>query len=130
MSENLPAPSGSGLAPNLAGALAYLIGPFSGIFFLVVEKENAFVRFHAAQSIAVSIALFVAGIALSVATSILAFIPVLGWIVALALSMGFALGTFGLWVYLMVRAFGGSEWEVPVVGAQARKHILPAAVGI
>ena len=38
------------LDPNLAAALAYLGGMLSGIAFLILEKENRYVRFHAMQS--------------------------------------------------------------------------------
>ncbi|MDQ3557011.1 MAG: hypothetical protein M3409_09590 [Gemmatimonadota bacterium] len=30
----------SGLAPNLVGALAYVLGPLTGILFMVVEKSK------------------------------------------------------------------------------------------
>ena len=43
--------SSTGLQPNVAGALSYLLGIITGVLFLVIEKENRFVRFHAAQSI-------------------------------------------------------------------------------
>lgn len=59
----------SGLAPNLAGELAYVLGLITGIVFLVLEpyKHDRFVRFHAIQSI-----LFcVAAIAFSIAWHIL-----------------------------------------------------------
>ena len=49
-----PATTSTGLAPHVAGALAYVLGPITGVVFLVIEKDNRFVRFHAAQSIAVS----------------------------------------------------------------------------
>src|SRR5918992_897204 len=57
------ATSSSGLAPNVAGALAYVLGIITGVIFLVIEKENRFVRFHAAQSIAVTLGLAVVSIA-------------------------------------------------------------------
>ena len=41
----------TGLDPNFAAALAYLAGPFSGILILLVERANAYVRFHAWQAI-------------------------------------------------------------------------------
>ncbi len=46
--------SSTGLAPNVAAALSYILGPITGVLFLVLEKENRFVRFHAAQSITVA----------------------------------------------------------------------------
>ena len=42
--------SSTGLDPNLAAALAYLLGFLTGILFLVIEKDSKFVRFHALQS--------------------------------------------------------------------------------
>ncbi|HEU5173367.1 MAG TPA: DUF4870 domain-containing protein [Gemmatimonadaceae bacterium] len=119
--ETTAAPvTSTGLAANLAGALAYLLGPITGIAFLVLEKENRFVRFHAAQSIAVGILLIVASIALSILSGILAVVPVLGWIAALLAGLAFGLLTFVLWVMLMWRAWNGREWEVPVAGGIAR----------
>jgi uncharacterized membrane protein len=111
----------TGLAPNVAGALAYVLGPITGVLFLVLEKENRFVRFHAAQSITVGIALIALSIALSILSTVLAFIPVLGWIVAILLSLGLGLVSFVLWIMLMWRAWQGREWETPVAGSFARR---------
>ena len=44
--------SGTGLSKNTAAALSYILGPITGIFFLLMEKDE-YVRFHAAQSTAV-----------------------------------------------------------------------------
>ena len=111
----------TGLAPNVAGALAYVLGPITGIVFLVLEKENRFVRFHAAQSIAVGIVLIALSIALSILSTVLAFIPVLGWILGLLLALVLGFGSFVLWLLLMWRAWQGREWETPIGGALARK---------
>lgn|SRR5699024_1358722 len=40
-----------GLEENIAGLLCYLFTFVSGIIFLLIEKENKFVRFHAMQSL-------------------------------------------------------------------------------
>jgi uncharacterized membrane protein len=48
------ATSSTGLPDNLAGAVAYVLGPFTGIFFLVMEKQSRFVRFPAMQSLLVA----------------------------------------------------------------------------
>lgn len=118
-----PATPTTGLAPNVAGALAYILGPITGVLFLVVEKENRFVRFHAAQSITVGIVLIALSIALSVLGTLLAFIPVLGWIAALLLTLGIGFGSFVLWLLLMWRASQGQEWEVPIAGGLARRIV-------
>ena len=49
----------TGIQPNVAGLLAYVVGFVTGIIFFVIEKENKFVRFHAMQCILSSAALFV-----------------------------------------------------------------------
>ena len=113
--------SSTGLAANVAGALAYVIGPVTGIAFFFIEKENQFVRFHAAQSITVSAILIAASIAVSVVSAVLAVVPILGWLIALALTAGLGLASFGLWLVLMYKAYSGEEWEVPVAGPLARK---------
>ncbi len=115
------ATSSSGIAPNVAGALAYVFGIITGVIFFVIEKENRFVRFHAAQSIAITLVLTVVSIGLSILSTALVFVPILGWIVAFLLSVGLMFAGFVLWVLLMWRAYQGREWEVPIAGGIARK---------
>jgi uncharacterized membrane protein len=117
------ASSSSGIAPSVAGALAYVLGAITGVIFFVIEKENRFVRFHAAQSIAVTLLLIVVSVGFSVLSTALVFVPILGWIVAFLLSLGLFFVTFLLWVLLMWRAYQGREWEVPIAGGIARKMI-------
>ncbi len=123
---NVPPGSGTtatGLTQNVAGALAYLLGPITGILFLIVEKENRFVRFHAMQSTVFCIAWIIISFGLSFFTSV----PVLGWIVGILTSFVLGLAGFILWLFLMWKAFQGEEWELPVVGPFARKQLGGAA---
>jgi uncharacterized membrane protein len=120
---NYSTSTSTGVEPNVAAALSYILGLITGIIFLVLEKENRFVRFHAAQSIAVSVIIIAVSIAVSLVSGILAFIPVLGWVVVLLLTMGLSIGTFILWVLLMWRAYQGEEWELPIAGDFARKMV-------
>lgn len=114
-------PAGSGIAPNMAGALSYFLGALTGIVFLLVDKERPFVRFHAMQSIVLSVAWVGLWIVMSILSMILSAVPVLGWLIGLLLSIALGIGGFVLWLYLMYRAYSGDEWEVPVVGEYARK---------
>lgn len=116
-------PTSTGLAPNVAGALSYVLGPITGVVLFVLEKENRFVRFHAAQSIMVGVVFIALSIGLSILSTVLAFIPVLGWILALLLSLGLAVAGFVLWLILMWKAFSGYEWSAPVAGGLARKMV-------
>ena len=54
----VPGSQSEGLSSNLAGALAYPLGAITGILFLKIEpyKFDPFVRFHAFQSIFLSLA--------------------------------------------------------------------------
>jgi uncharacterized membrane protein len=113
----------TGLPANVAGALAYMLGPITGVLFYVLERDNRFVRFHAAQSIAVSIVMIVISIVLGILGAVLGFIPFIGWIVAGMLSLGVSLVSLVLWLFLMWQAFQGKEWEVPFAGVFARRMV-------
>lgn len=119
-------PGGStstGLTPNLAGALAYLLGPITGILFLVLEKQNRFVRFHAMQSIIVSVVWFIVSNVLSFLLALLAAIPVIGSAVGMLASFGMGIIGLAMLLLLMWKAFSGEEWEFPVLGAFARQQV-------
>ena len=113
----------SGLDQNLAGALAYVLGPVTGIIFLVLEKENRFVRFHAMQSTILGIGWIAVSIVLSLLSGALMFIPVVGWIVGILVSFGLGVIGFLCWLLLMWKAFQGEEWEFPGVGGLAKKQL-------
>ena len=115
------APSSTGLDLNVAAALAYLAGPFSGVLILLVERANGFVRFHAWQSI-----LGLGGIGLlSAATLVLSFatllISPLVFTVMYRFSEIVAILWVVVWALCVVKAFSGSPWEMPVVGRYAAR---------
>lgn len=128
MPEPTTRTSGTGLAPNVAGALAYLLGPVTGVLFLLIEPEDRFVRFHAAQSTIVGFAVLLASIAVMVIGTGLMIIPLLGWIAAALLTLVFGVGTLALWIGLMVQAYGGRERKVPGIGDWVRKLAEPGSV--
>jgi uncharacterized membrane protein len=98
-------PPTTGLKPNVAGLLCYLGGWVTGIIFLIIEQKDRFVRFHAAQSIVIF------GF-LSVAAALLSWIPVVG------AFFGAVIGVAGfvLWIVLMVKAYQGELYRLPVAG--------------
>jgi len=116
-----PSPGGSGLPENVAGALSYLLGPITGVVFFIIDRPRAFVRFHAVQSIGVSILWVVLAVVLMVLSAILGFIPILGWLVSVLLSLGLSLVGFALWLWLMFQAYQGQTWEVPGLGPHVRR---------
>ncbi len=112
-----------GLGVNAASALAYLLGWLTGLIFFIGDKRPA-VRFHAAQSILV-----------------FGILHVLRWIVLFGLGANyFAFGLAGLgpsfilykildlagvilWIVLMVKAWQGERWKLPVVGDWAESLV-------
>jgi uncharacterized membrane protein len=106
----------TGMKPNVAGLLCYLFTWVSGLIFLLIEKDSKFVRFHAIQSIATFVLFFVVII-------ILAFIPIIGWIIDILLYILF----FILWIVCMVKAYGGQTFKLPIVGKFAEKQVNQTA---
>lgn len=104
--------SSTGLEANLAGALTYLLGPITGILFLVLEKESKFVRFHAMQSTITFIVLFVV-------TLVLGMIPIFGWLLLLPLQLAILV----LWLFLMFKAFKGEKFKLPTIGDMAERQV-------
>jgi len=100
----------TGLAENVAGLLCYVLGWVSGLVFVLIEKENKFVRFHAFQSIVVFGVLTLAGI-------------ILGWIPVIGVVIGWLIWLLGLvlWIVLMVKAYQGTRYKIPWAGNMAEK---------
>lgn len=101
---------------KMMAALAYFLGPVTGIIFLLMEKKNAYIRFHAMQSTIVFGAILLLNI-------ILGIIPVLGWVVALVLSPLITLISFVLWIILMWKAYNGEKYKLPYFGELAEKQL-------
>jgi uncharacterized membrane protein len=104
--------SSTGLDPRIAGLLCYLLGMITGVVFLVLEKEDDFVRFHAYQSTATFGALFVLSIGF-------AWLPLVGWLGQMLLGPVSVI----LWVVLMVKAYQGERFKLPVVGDWAEEQL-------
>lgn len=111
------------IEPTVAATLSYTLGVVTGVLFLVLEKENKFVRFHAAQSTVASLMLVLVAVGVSMASRVLAYLPFVGRLGVFFLTTGLALVTFVLWLALMYRAFSGDRWELPVAADVAKKMV-------
>lgn len=111
-----------GIDPKLAGLLAYLLGVISGLIIFLIEKNHQEVRYHAAQSIIVSVAL----IAANIVVGIVSLVPVLGWIVGLLGSLVLGLGGLVLWLYLMIQGYQLNHVRLPVAGDMAEQWVRRA----
>ncbi|WP_273832040.1 DUF4870 domain-containing protein [Guptibacillus sedimenti] len=108
-----PRKTSSGLEENVAGLLTYVLGFVTGIIFLLIEKENKFVRFHAMQSIVVFGAFFVISLVLNV-------VPVIGTIVSVLILPPLSLI---VWIVLMVKAYQGNQYKLPIAGDFSEKQL-------
>jgi uncharacterized membrane protein len=116
--------SGSGLEPNVAAALSYVLGIITGIIFVFLER-NPSVRFHAFQSIFLTVAWIVFWIVFSVVQAILAHIPFIGFLALIFgffLSLGLGLGGLLLWIVLIIKAYQGQHFALPIVGPIADRY--------
>ncbi len=108
--------SSMNMEENIASFLCYLVVWVTGIIFYLMEKKNKTIRFHAMQSI-------------------LTFLPlsILGWLFGwgawtpcnqalIYLSWVIWLITFILWIILMIKAYQGEKFKLPIVGDIAEKH--------
>jgi uncharacterized membrane protein len=103
-SESSPMPK------NTAAALSYVLGLVTGVIFLALRGKDEYVRFHAVQSIGLSVVWIAGWLFLTV-------IPFFGWI----LLPFWGLLMFVLWLVSIVKAFQGEKFELPIVGAYIQK---------
>lgn len=125
--------SALGLDGNVAAALGYPIGIIA-IICLIMEKENRFVKFHALQSIllhvgfmVVAIAVWIIGVILAIAGMAAAAATnsgALGGIVGMLFGLvwlAMIAGYIGGLIYGAVKAYGGVELKLPIIGNMAEK---------
>jgi uncharacterized membrane protein len=106
--------SSTGLSPRLAAALAYAGWWLTGFVLWFIERQDRYVRFHAAQALAAFgvIALLIGafgGLAVTALTFLpSAFTPFL-WAAGLTWVAGVA-----LWLVAMWKAASGVTWRIPI----------------
>ena len=106
------------MTDNVVGMLCYItIVP--AIIFLVMEPYNKsrFVRFHAFQMIFFCVAM----IAIWIGLTIIGFVPGLIFI-TFPLHMIIWLGSFIIWIILLIKANQGLMFKLPVIGDLAEKQ--------
>ena len=115
VAPSIGATAGGGLTDNMAGALAY-VTIIPAIVFLILEPYNKkrFVRFHSFQCLFFAVAWTVLWIALGV----VGHIPILGW-VTLLLSPLIGLAGLVIWIILVLKAYQGQMFKLPVIGDMA-----------
>jgi len=109
------------MAENVASLLCYVLGWVTGLIFFLIDKRPN-VRFHASQSIVVFGSLHILSLLLGsfFGFSLLAgglggfgFGILLYWLVSIL--------SLVLWILLMVKAYQGERFRVPVAADLAEK---------
>lgn len=111
--------SSTGLDVRLASVLCYSVWWITGALFLVLERQHRTIRFHAAQSLllfgAVSVLLVTVGalsaVALVVSSQTYQIVRVFGDLIWAGAAV--------VWLVLVLRAWRGDVWRVPLVAALA-----------
>jgi uncharacterized membrane protein len=124
-----------GLESNLGAALCYLanficcIGLVLAIVFLVTEKENRFVKFHAVQSlflvatqIAVGIVVEILGLIVSVVLGMV-HLGWVAWLLLFCLRIVLFLIFCAIWIIAGIKAYGGQSYKLPLIGEFAWKTV-------
>jgi uncharacterized membrane protein len=110
-----------GMSENVAGLLCYVLGWLTGIIFFLIDKRP-YVRFHAAQSIVVFGGLHVINIAVGIifgaGSMMMGGFGAFG--VGAALYGLISLVALVLWILLMVKAYQGEKFEVPIAAGIAK----------
>jgi uncharacterized membrane protein len=120
-----PAAAAPGLTDNLAALLCYVVPVICGIVFLALQPYNTkkFIRFHAFQSIFFGIFCFavhlvfriiVGGLISSWSWGLLSLISTVGLLIWLAFLV--------IWVFLLIKAYQGEMFKLPVIGNLAEKQ--------
>ena len=99
------------LDENVAGALCYLFGFITGLIFYLLENQNKFVKFHAMQSLITFLGVFIV-------LMVIWWVPFFGWI----LRSIIILLALILWVILMVKAYYGEKFKLPIIGDIAEQY--------
>jgi len=103
----------SGLEENVAGLLCYVLGWVTGLIFFLIDKRP-FVKFHAAQSILMSVAIIVVYFAIGIIFAMLHFMS-MGFL-ALAFYPLLGLLVFALWIFMMYKAYLHEKFKLPLIG--------------
>jgi uncharacterized membrane protein len=109
-----PQPAGSGLSENVASGLSYVFGWLTGLIFYLIDKRPE-VRFHAMQSIVFAVVAMLVG---WVRLFTNGFIAGLLWLVSVVF--------FFTWIFLMIQAFQGKHFKLPVIGDFAEQQARPS----
>ena len=122
--------SALGMDGNITALLGYIIG-IVALVLIFIEKDNKFVRFHALQSVLWAVAYVVSLIAVMIVGMIVSLVlssisGTLGSISGLLFGLLYLVLIFGFLgglIFAAIKAYGGTEYKLPIVGNLAQKWV-------
>jgi uncharacterized membrane protein len=111
----------TGVDARLSAVLCYAGWWVTGLVFLFAERRDQDVRFHAAQSLVVFGALSVALLLCGGASAVAFFVAAPTFQLMQAIGNALWFGAVLLWLFLLVKAWRGETWRIPVAGDLAMK---------
>jgi uncharacterized membrane protein len=105
-----PQPAASGLSENVASGLSYILGWLTGLIFFLIDKRPE-VRFHAMQSIIFAVVAMLVGWVRVFTSGLFAGLL---WLVSVVF--------FFTWIFVMIQAFQGNHFKLPVIGDFAEQQ--------
>lgn len=115
-----------GLAPNVAGLLCYVpccVGFVFSVVAAIVEKQSRLVRFHAFQSLLLHGVMLIIWVGFIVGGGVLSSMSGFLSLILLPVQILVGLAVLALTIFLMIKANGGEEYELPVIGPMARQWV-------
>jgi uncharacterized membrane protein len=110
------------LDPSIGGLLSYLLFGWIGGLIMYLTQSHREVRFHAAQSVLLSIAFFALYVAMYVVGAVLAIIPGVGFLASIVMfiaSVPLAIAGFVLWIVLCIKGYNLEHFKLPFIGDMA-----------
>lgn len=115
--------STTGLDERLASVLCYSAWWITGLLFLVIERQHRGIRFHAAQSLVLFGLLSLLLVGLGALSALALMVSSQAYQAARALADALWIGAAALWLVLVVRAWRGEPWRVPLVATLADRIV-------
>ena len=111
------------LRDNFLGAFAY-VSFVPALVFLLVDpyRKNPFVRFHSIQCLLFWLVWVVLAVVVRVVFLGLLFIPIVGPLLAVLLVAVVALAAVFTWIVLLVKAFQGERFALPLIGNLSQQY--------
>ncbi|HXE79606.1 MAG TPA: hypothetical protein VNK41_02560 [Vicinamibacterales bacterium] len=114
-------PAAPGLSRRALATLAYLGGWATGVLVWLIERDDAVVRFHAAQSVLLFGGLAVLWLAVWVGSFFVLTFSAGGFTALQWLARGVLIGMAVAWVVVLWRSWRTQDWRLPIVSGPAER---------